>query len=79
MSCKRCESGKLKDFSSEIAIHFPGGGGLNQHQVFVSPKLLVCLDCGFAEFVIPNDQRERLNSLISGQEGNMMHILPEVW
>lgn len=79
MSCKRCESDKLKDFNAEIAIHSPGGGGLNKHQVFVSPKLMVCLDCGIAEFIIPNAQRQKLKALIKGQQGSMMRILPEVW
>ena len=79
MSCKRCESDKLKDFSAKIAIHSPGQEGLNKPHVFLFPKLMACLDCGFTEFVIPNDQREKLQALSSGREGSLVRILPEVW
>ena len=36
-----------------IAIHFPGLKGLDKPVVWVFPKLLVCLNCGFTEFVVP--------------------------
>jgi hypothetical protein len=55
MSCKRCSSSSTrKDLSAEIAIHFPGLAGLHKTIVWVFPKLVVCLDCGFAEFAVPD-------------------------
>lgn len=54
MSCKRCSSSSTtKDLSAELAIHFPGLLGLDKPIVWVFPQLVVCLDCGFAEFAIP--------------------------
>jgi len=43
-------------FNGEIAIHFPGLKGLPKPIVWVFPKLLVCLNCGAAEFHVPQDQ-----------------------
>jgi hypothetical protein len=53
MSCKSCQSENQHTFNGEIAIHFPGLKGLDKPIVWVYPKLLVCLNCGFTEFAIP--------------------------
>jgi hypothetical protein len=37
-------------------IHFPGREGLGKPAVWVFPKVLVCLDCGFTEFSIPKTE-----------------------
>jgi hypothetical protein len=47
-------------FNGEIAIHFPGLEGLDKPIVWVFPKLLVCFNCGFTEFVIPEGELRRL-------------------
>jgi hypothetical protein len=56
MSCKSCKSERQGNFNGEIAIHFPGRKGLDKPLVWVFPKLVVCLDCGFTEFVIPETE-----------------------
>jgi len=56
VACKECHSEKQRTFSGEVAIHFPGLEGLDKSIVWVFPKLVVCLHCGFAEFALP--QRE---------------------
>jgi hypothetical protein len=53
MACKVCASENQKTFNGEVAIHFPGLVGLKKPIVWVSTKLLVCLQCGFAEFAVP--------------------------
>jgi hypothetical protein len=53
MKCKSCSSENQRRFNSEINVHLPGLKNLDRPPVFVFPKLLVCLDCGFAEFAIP--------------------------
>jgi hypothetical protein len=66
--CKSCLSANTRTFNGELAIHFPGLAGLKQTIVWVFPKLTVCLDCGFAEFEIPEEQIRQLgepNSLAS--------------
>jgi len=53
MSCKECKSENVNQFSSEVAVHFPGLDGLKNPIVWVFPKLKVCVRCGFAEFTVP--------------------------
>ena len=60
MSCKSCKSEKQSNLNGEIAIHFPGLQGLDKPIVWVFPKLVVCLDCGLTEFVIPATELGRL-------------------
>jgi len=62
MACK-CSSDHQSPFSMEMNIHFPGREGLDKPTVWVFPKVLVCLDCGFAEFVIPKNE---LHALVDG-------------
>jgi len=60
MACKSCLSPRQRNLNGEIAIHFPGLKGLNKPIIWVFPKLLVCLDCGFTEFAIPEPELRRL-------------------
>jgi hypothetical protein len=53
MSCKSCQADHQRNLDGEIAIHFPGLKGLDKPIVWVFPKLLVCLNCGFTEFAVP--------------------------
>lgn len=43
-----------------MIVHFSGLKNLDTPPVFVFPKLLVCLDCGFTEFGMPKDEVCRL-------------------
>jgi hypothetical protein len=40
-------------FASEIDIHFPGLKNVDKRPVLAYPELLVCFNCGKAEFTIP--------------------------
>ena len=60
MLCSSCHSGRLREYNAEINVHFPGMRGLNIPTVWVSPQLLVCLDCGQAQFTIPDAERKTL-------------------
>ena len=60
MSCKSCQSRNQREFNAEIAIHFPGLKGLDKPIVWVFPKLAVCLDCGFAQFAVPESETRLL-------------------
>ena len=57
MSCKSCTSENQNELATEIAIHLPG---LNMPHVFMFPLVVVCLDCGFTEFSIPETELRRL-------------------
>ena len=69
MACKSCRSENQRIFDAELAIHFPGLAGLNKPIVWVFPKLLVCLDCGFAEVAIPETELRVLSEESSQGQG----------
>lgn len=56
MACRSCGSENQKEFGAEINIHFPGRKFLDKPAVLVFPKLVVCLNCGFAEFTLPETE-----------------------
>jgi hypothetical protein len=43
-----------------VNIHFPGYEGLTKPTVWVFPQVLVCANCGFAQFSIPESELQRL-------------------
>jgi hypothetical protein len=55
--CKSCGSVNQKKFSAEICIHLPD---INKPVVWVFPEVVVCLDCGTAEFVVPEAELRQL-------------------
>ena len=57
MPCKSCGSVNQQKFSGEICIHFPG---IDKPNVWVFPALVVCLDCGTAEFAVPEEELRQL-------------------
>jgi hypothetical protein len=60
MQCRSCGSERQAQFDAEINIHFPGKTGMDKPAVVVSPNLLVCLDCGFAECNVAETTLPRL-------------------
>lgn len=54
--CNRCSSECRTEFGGELAIHFTGLAGLNKPIVWVFPRLFVCLNCGFTEFIVPETE-----------------------
>ena len=52
MSCLSCESSNVAEFAAEMIIHFSGLKNVDKSGVWVFPKLLVCLDCGFSQFTV---------------------------
>jgi hypothetical protein len=63
MACKHCSSDHQSTFGTEMNIHFPGIEGLDKPTVWVFPKVVVCLDCAFAEFVGP---KKELHAVVEG-------------
>ena len=53
MLCNRCSAENPQTFNGELAIHFKGLAGLNKPVVWVFPEITICLNCGSAEFVVP--------------------------
>jgi hypothetical protein len=63
MSCLSCGSKKRAEFPAEMIIHFGGIKNIDKPGVWVFPKLLVCLDCGFLQSTVPAPE---LASLAAG-------------
>jgi hypothetical protein len=53
VSRDKCTCENHQEFNGEFAIHFPGINGLQKPIVWVFPKVRVCLDCGYADFTVP--------------------------
>src|SRR6267154_1030998 len=53
--------GCRSEFNAEINVHFPGLKNLDNPAVFVFPKLLLCLDCGFTEFTLRESELHLLD------------------
>ena len=60
MPCKSCGSVNQSKFAGEIGIHFLGLQNLDNSVVWVFPELVVCLDCGTAEFAVPEAELRQL-------------------
>lgn len=56
MECKLCQSRNKISYPSEIAIHTFGLECLRKPAVMVFPELSLCLDCGYAEFLLSKTQ-----------------------
>jgi hypothetical protein len=63
MACKGCSSHNQSKFNTEMNIHFPGYEGLQKPTVWVFPEVVICLNCGFAEFSVPEAE---LHLLVKG-------------
>lgn len=72
VTCRSCQSANLRTLSAEMGIHFPGLKNLDKPVVWVFPSLVVCLDCGFSEFVVPEEQRAKLNDLPNSQSARRL-------
>jgi hypothetical protein len=64
MACRLCSSENQTEFGAEINIHFPGRKGLDKPPVLASPMLVVCLDCGFAEFTVAETELHLLGGAL---------------
>jgi hypothetical protein len=60
MPCKSCGAVNQSKFTAKIAIHFPGLKNINKPAVWVFPEIVICLDCGTAEFAVPAAELRQL-------------------
>jgi hypothetical protein len=56
MYCPHCVSGTQAEFTAEINIQFSGATNIDRPGIFVFPNLLVCLECGFSRFTMPETE-----------------------
>jgi hypothetical protein len=67
MPCKSCESANQKKFIGEMGIRSPGLKNIDKPTVWVFPQLIVCLDCGTSELVVPENELGELRRLTKGK------------
>jgi hypothetical protein len=60
MTCAFCTSSNQAEFPAEMNIHRQGLRNADKPGVFVFPKVLVCLDCGFSSFMTPESELAQL-------------------
>jgi hypothetical protein len=56
MICPNCSSNALEEFSTEMMLHCVGVQKFNNSGILISPKILVCLECGFSYFTTPENE-----------------------
>ena len=60
--CSSCQSSNQREFTAEVNIHFPGMKGLDKPSVWVFLGSSICLDCGVAQFDVPDAELDQLAS-----------------
>jgi hypothetical protein len=56
MPCSACHSRNLREFDSEIIIHIEEAiDNLTESNALVFPKIMICMDCGFMQGQIKED------------------------
>jgi hypothetical protein len=60
MPCKSCGSVNQRKFNAEMGIRFLGLKNIDKPIMWILPELIVCLDCGTAEFAVPEAELRRL-------------------
>jgi hypothetical protein len=63
MSCELCSSARQAEFTTETMIHFKDFNHLAHPGVLTFPTVLVCLDCGFSCFKIPESELRLLREV----------------
>lgn len=60
LPCKACGSENVQKLRGEIAMRTPGLKNIDKPIVWVFPDIVVCMDCGNAEFAVPEDELRTL-------------------
>jgi hypothetical protein len=56
MSCFVCRSANQSEFPTKMVVHFQGQRNLKKVGVWLFPKVLVCLNCGYSRFTVPETE-----------------------
>ena len=60
MGCKKCSSDRQSKFSTEMSFYFSGWAGIDKEPVSAWPEVLICFNCGFAEFTVADRELSAL-------------------
>ena len=56
MACRSCGSKEQTKFAAEVSVHVLGVKNVDKPTVWVFPGLLVCMNCGFTELTIAENE-----------------------
>jgi hypothetical protein len=62
MACKQCASEKLQVLTGELSVSPPYAQLVSIPPVYVCQEVIVCLQCGFAELIIPTVELDELRA-----------------
>jgi hypothetical protein len=62
MPCASCASINQIEFPCELGIQFHGLKNLDRPTVLLFPHPLVCVDCGFSSFNVPEAELQMLRN-----------------
>ena len=60
LACRVCGSEHVQKLRGEIAMRVPGLKNIDKPVVWLFPDIVVCMDCGIAEFAVPQDELRML-------------------
>jgi len=60
MSCRSCGSKHQTKFATEMSVHLLGLENVDKPVILVFPSILVCMDCGFSELAMTQDELRQL-------------------
>ena len=69
MNCPACSSETEVEFTVEMMIHFSGIENIDNPGIPAFPKVLICLDCGFSRFTMPETELEWLATCSLNTDG----------
>lgn len=67
--CTSCASLNVIELASETCLHFPGLKGLRVEPIFVFPRTVVCLDCGFIWSILAPREIEQVRRAAASSRG----------
>jgi hypothetical protein len=67
--CPQFVSGNQVEFSAEIMVHRDALKNVNNSDVMLFPRVLVCMACGFSQFTVPKPEIMLLASDSPNDEG----------
>jgi|tagenome__1003787_1003787.scaffolds.fasta_scaffold18332261_1 hypothetical protein len=63
MACRVCESTNQQFVPTEIAFHAPSRVSFNVPHLLSYPQVLVCFNCGLAEFSVAEEMLREMEGL----------------
>jgi hypothetical protein len=60
VACTQCGSANQKKFEAEVDIHSAAVRDIRKNPLSLFPSILICLDCGHSEFVVPAREMKSL-------------------